>query len=157
MQLAGPTEHKVLPCTQQKADREQATNFFESIKEDTPLASAGAVGDSTSGNEVLWLSIAKDYQGLAKDTLQIANEKFTAAGGTGASGTRSADAAGDARCVKVAMQDFEAPKYWGGGRAEGVSRPLPDSGWGGGGMRAAALPSPHRAPCAAGVPRPRAP
>ena len=82
MQLAGPTEHKVLPCTQQKADREQATNFFESIKEDTPLASAGAVGDSTSGNEVLWLSIAKD-------TLQIANEKFTAAGGTGASGTRT--------------------------------------------------------------------
>ena len=54
-----PTAHRVLPCTQEKSDREHATNFVGTIDEGTPLGSKGAVDDATSGNEPLWLSIAK--------------------------------------------------------------------------------------------------
>ena len=54
-----PTAHRVLSCTQEKSDREHATNFVGTIDEGTPLGSKGAVDDATSGNEPLWLSIAK--------------------------------------------------------------------------------------------------
>ena len=77
-----PTEHKVLASTQEKTDREKATDFASTIDDGTPLASKGDVADSTSGGEPLWLSIAKG-------ALQVNKEKFTAAGGAGASGTRT--------------------------------------------------------------------
>ena len=75
------TEHRVYACKQEKADREQASDFMSTIKQGTALASKGDVGDSTSGGEPLWLSIAKGEK--------VINEaSFAAAGGTGASGTR---------------------------------------------------------------------
>ena len=77
-----PTDHRVYACVQEQTDRAQATSFFDTIAKDTPLASKGAVDDSTSGDEVLWLSIAKGE-------LEVATEKFTAAGGAGAGGTRT--------------------------------------------------------------------
>jgi len=77
-----PSSHNVLPTKQEKADREQATNFVDSIVEGTPLASKGDVSDKTSGGEPLWLSIAKGKK-------EIASEKFKAAGGTSAAGTRT--------------------------------------------------------------------
>ena len=49
-----PSLHRVLPCTQQKAEREQATHFVDTIKVGTPLASKGNLDDSTAGNEPLW-------------------------------------------------------------------------------------------------------
>ena len=49
-----PSLHRVLPCTQQKAEREQATHFVDAIKVGTPLASKGDLDDSTAGNEPLW-------------------------------------------------------------------------------------------------------
>ena len=49
-----PSEHSVLPCTQDKADRQQATEFLDTIEVDTPLASKGDLDDSTSDNEPLW-------------------------------------------------------------------------------------------------------
>jgi len=49
-----PTEHKSLPCTQEKADRLQATKFVGTINTGTPLASVDDLDDSTSGNEPLW-------------------------------------------------------------------------------------------------------
>ena len=63
-------------------DREQATEFIDTIEDGTPLASKGAVDDSMSGNERLWLSIAKDKA-------VVNDEKFIAAGGTGSGGTRT--------------------------------------------------------------------
>ena len=77
-----PTADRVLPCTQEKNDREHATNFVGTIDEGTPLGSKGAVDDATSGNEPLWLSIAKG-KAVINDT------SFTAAGGAGTSGTRT--------------------------------------------------------------------
>mmetsp|Transcript_7419 Transcript_7419/g.21906 ORF Transcript_7419/g.21906 Transcript_7419/m.21906 type:complete len:187 (+) Transcript_7419:2625-3185(+) len=77
-----PTEHTVRPLAQQAADREQATNFYDAIQHGTPLASKGELGDATSGGEPLWLS-------LAGGPIQIAREKFTAAGGAGESGVRT--------------------------------------------------------------------
>ena len=70
-----PTAHRVHASTQQKADRAQATDFFSSIKEGTPLASAGDLDDSTAGNEPLWLSIAQGKKVVNEET-------FTAAGGS---------------------------------------------------------------------------
>ena len=72
----------VVPCTQQKADREQARDFFQTIKEGTKLASKGDLDDKTSDHEPLWISIAKG-------TFQTALAPFKAAGGTGQSGTRT--------------------------------------------------------------------
>ena len=77
-----PTDHRVLPCTQEKAYREQATDFVASIKQGTPLATKGAVDDSTSGDEPMWLAIA---QGAPV----VNEERFTAAGGAGTHGTRT--------------------------------------------------------------------
>mmetsp|Transcript_63625 Transcript_63625/g.189666 ORF Transcript_63625/g.189666 Transcript_63625/m.189666 type:complete len:828 (+) Transcript_63625:1660-4143(+) len=77
-----PTPQKVRPCTQQKSDREQATAFVDTIDAGTPLASKGDVDDATSGGEPLWLSIAKGK-------LTQASKKFTVAGGSSASGTRT--------------------------------------------------------------------
>ena len=77
-----PTEHKVLRCTQEKVDREQATAFFDTIKEGTPLASKGDLDDTTAGNEPLWLSIAKGK-------LEVATAPIKVAGGTGSSGMRT--------------------------------------------------------------------
>jgi hypothetical protein len=56
--------------------------FVHTIEEGTPLASKGAVDDSTSDNEPLWLSIAKGPAAVNDD-------KFIAAGGEGPSGTRT--------------------------------------------------------------------
>ena len=67
---------------QEKTDREQAASFFDGIKTGMPLASKGAVDDSTSGEEALWLSVAEGE-------MKINNKAFTAAGGAGASGTRT--------------------------------------------------------------------
>lgn len=53
------TPHTVRPATQDKTDREQATDFIGTIDEDTPLASQGDLDDATAGGEPLWLSIAK--------------------------------------------------------------------------------------------------
>lgn len=75
------TKHEVLPATQQKADREVATTFFESIVEGTAIASKGEVTDSTSRGEPIWISIAKGQP-------EQAASKFTAAGGA-AGGTRT--------------------------------------------------------------------
>ena len=77
-----PSEHQVLPCTQEKADRVQATDFIGAIKEGTALASKGATSDSTSGGEALWLSIAKG-------TAVVNDKAFAAAGGAGTRGTRT--------------------------------------------------------------------
>ena len=77
-----PSDHKVLTSTQDKVDREIATDFFDAIKEGTAIASKGDVEDSTSGGEPIWFS-------LAKDTMQVADKPFKAAGGTGPSGTRT--------------------------------------------------------------------
>jgi hypothetical protein len=55
---------------------------MDTIKEGTPLASKGAVDDSESGDEPLWLSIAKGEP-------EIAKESFQAAGGTGTRTTRT--------------------------------------------------------------------
>jgi hypothetical protein len=76
------TEHRAYPCTQEKADREQATEFVGTIVEGTPLASKGDLDDSTSGNEPLWISIAEGK-------LMVNDKKFTAAGGAGPSSTRT--------------------------------------------------------------------
>ena len=46
--------HRVCPSTQEQSDRAQATDFFSSIKEGTPLVSKDDLDDSTSGNEPLW-------------------------------------------------------------------------------------------------------
>ena len=46
------------------------------------LRAKGDLDDSTSGNEPLWISIAKDK-------MQVAHENFSAAGGASASGTRT--------------------------------------------------------------------
>ena len=73
---------QVQPCTQEKADRVQAKEFADSIKAGTPIASKGDTTDSASGNEPLWLSIAKGK-------LQIAKDKFKAAGGANKDGTRT--------------------------------------------------------------------
>jgi hypothetical protein len=73
---------QVCLCTQDKTDRERATNFISTIKKGTPLASKGAIDDSTSGNEPLWLSIAKDVP-------QVAKAPFQAAGGTSTCATRT--------------------------------------------------------------------
>ena len=62
--------------------REARQSFYDKIEKGTPLASKGAVDDSTSGDEALWLSIASGG-------VETAKEKFTAAGGAGASGTRT--------------------------------------------------------------------
>ena len=75
-------EHWVVPCTQEQTDREQARDFIDTIKEGTPLASAGDLHDSTAGGEPLWLSIANGEK-------QVADAAFKAAGGTGASGVRT--------------------------------------------------------------------
>lgn len=75
-------EHRVFACTQEKVDRELTTSFIDSIDEGTALASAGDLKDSTSGNEPIWLS-------LAKGKVVVNREAFTAAGGTGPSGTRT--------------------------------------------------------------------
>ena len=80
-----PTEHKVLPCTQEKVDREQATDFIGAIEEGTALASKGDTSDATSGGEPLWLSIANG-KAVVNDVA------FKAAGGVGASGTRTISA-----------------------------------------------------------------
>lgn len=77
-----PSAHTVLPVTQEKTDREQATDFMGSIRKGTPLASKGDLDDSTAGGEPLWFSIAKD-------SLQVCDERFQAAGGAGTSGTRT--------------------------------------------------------------------
>ena len=69
-----PTAHSVFPCVQEKADRQQATEFFGAIKKGTILASMGDLKDSTAGNEVLWLSIAKGG-------VEVAEASFPAAGG----------------------------------------------------------------------------
>ena len=45
------------------------------IKEGTPLTSAGDLGDSTAGNEPLWLSIAQGEK-------VVNDETFTTAGGS---------------------------------------------------------------------------
>ena len=73
-------EHKVFVSTQEKADREQATDFVSAIKEGTALASKGDVGDATSGGEPLWISIAKGEA-------TVNEAPFKAAGGT--TGTRT--------------------------------------------------------------------
>ena len=77
-----PTEHRVLPATQEKTDRDQATDFYGTICADMPLASQGDLEDETAGGEPLWLSIAKG-------NLEKNDEKFTAAGGSGEGGTRT--------------------------------------------------------------------
>ena len=73
---------QVLPCAQQKPDRELAASFIDTIKAGTPLASKGAVDDSASGDEPLWLSVAKDIA-------RTAEAPFQAAGGTGTRATRT--------------------------------------------------------------------
>ena len=77
-----PKGHKVLRCTQEKSDREQAKTFVDTISAGMPLASKGNVDDSTAGNEALWISIAKGG-------LEVADAPFKAAGGTGRNGTRT--------------------------------------------------------------------
>jgi len=77
-----PTAHKVLPSTQEKTDREVVTNFMNTVRKDMPLASQGDLDDTAAGGEPLWLSIAKG-------SMMVNEEKFTAAGGTSKSGTRS--------------------------------------------------------------------
>ena len=74
-----PTEHTVCPATQDKNDREEATNFAGTIDVGTPLASQGDLDDATAGGEPMWMSIAKGKL--------VVNEKsFKAAGGAGANG-----------------------------------------------------------------------
>lgn len=73
----------MLPCTQEKTDREQATLFFATITAGTVLASKGDIDDSESGGEPVWFSIAKDKLQINDD------EKFSAGGGAGPSGVRT--------------------------------------------------------------------
>jgi hypothetical protein len=77
-----PKQHRVYACKQEKADRELTTNFIDSIDEGTALASVGDLKDSTSGNEPIWLS-------LAKGKVEVNKEPFIAAGGAGSSGVRT--------------------------------------------------------------------
>ena len=77
-----PSEHTALPSTQQAKDRVIATNYFDTIKNDTPLASKGNLDDSTAGSEPLWLSIAKGK-------MESADAPFRVGGGVGENGTRT--------------------------------------------------------------------
>ena len=45
-----PSEHTVLPSTQQAKDRVIATNYVDTIQKGTPLASKGNLEDSTAGS-----------------------------------------------------------------------------------------------------------
>ena len=76
-----PTERKVQPSTQEKADREKATDFIRAIDKGTPVATQGDLRDSTAAGEPLWLSIAQGK-------VEVNKKKFPAAGGVGTSGTR---------------------------------------------------------------------
>ena len=76
------TPHRVVPCVQEKADRELTTSFIDSIVKGTPLASAGDLKDSTAGSEPVWLS-------LSKGKVEVSKEAFAAAGGAGPSGVRT--------------------------------------------------------------------
>mmetsp|Transcript_44071 Transcript_44071/g.143012 ORF Transcript_44071/g.143012 Transcript_44071/m.143012 type:complete len:248 (-) Transcript_44071:181-924(-) len=76
------TPHTVLACTQQKTDREQATDFFGTIDKGMPLASKGDLLDSTAGGELVWFAVAKGK-------IKVADAPFRAAGGTTSTGTRT--------------------------------------------------------------------
>ena len=104
------TEHRVFACTQEKADRVLTTNFIDSIKEGIGLASVGDLKDSTSGNEPIWLS-------LAKGKVIVNEEAFTAAGGAGPSGTRTI--AANWRYVNI--------QWLVKVRSNGTGRPLPSN------------------------------
>ena len=99
-----PEVHKVCAASQETADRAQATDFFATVVAGTPLASVGEVEDATSAGEPIWFSISKGearrepavhtaprHRPPPPAPAQVtANpEKFTAAGGAGASGTRT--------------------------------------------------------------------
>lgn len=77
-----PSEHTVLPSTQQAKDRVIATNYVDTIQKGTPLASKGNLEDSTAGSEPLWLSIAKGK-------VECADASFRVGGGVGENGTRT--------------------------------------------------------------------